>query len=81
MAEDGYERSDWAGGEIAAGAPLDPSERDDEAEVAPHCEPRPVPIGSPLSRDEYRRLKDAARDAELPPKESAQQDPASNDQR
>ena len=68
-----------AGGTASAGKPYNPSRQDEDATAPSDTSgpAKPVPVGRPISEDEYSRRKERARDEDPPDGgRSAQEDPA-----
>ena len=59
-----------------AGREVNPSDLTDEAQPGVPAETRHIPIGLPISQEEYDRLKERAKSDHALPKGKAQQDPA-----
>ena len=61
-----------SGAADGAGASFDPSQLPEEEATAP--EAGAIPLGLPISAEEYRRQQRQARNRQLPPKCSGQED-------
>lgn len=75
--EDKGHRSDWSadeGSSESAGKDFNPSDAPDKSAPAEPSVKRSVPIGRPVSEDEYRRLKERATKDPAPSGGHAQED-------
>jgi hypothetical protein len=72
-------QSDWSadkGSSESAGKDFDPSDASEKSAPAEPSVKRSVPIGRPVSDDEYRRLKERATKDQAPSGGHAQEDPS-----
>jgi hypothetical protein len=58
------------------GSPMTPDDLPDEATPADRAKPKAVPIGRPVSREQFEKLKKEAEKRRRPRQGKAQEDPA-----
>ena len=58
----------------APGTSLRPADLAEEAPQTPECEGKAVPLGLPISAEEYEKLQKESRHRKLPPAGCAQED-------